>query len=61
MDTHRIVCIGGSAGSLDPILSLFGNLPSDLDATFFVVQHVSPDSPQYLAELISRAGVFPAE
>lgn len=60
-DSHRLVVVGGSAGSLEPMLRMFRNLPSDHDASFLVVQHIGANSPQFLSELISRAGVLPAE
>jgi two-component system, chemotaxis family, protein-glutamate methylesterase/glutaminase len=60
-DSQRIVVIGGSAGSLDPLLYLFSKLTSDVDATYFVVQHISADAPQFLSQLIGRSGVLPAQ
>jgi two-component system chemotaxis response regulator CheB len=59
--SKRIVVIGGSAGSLDPMLQLFSQLRSDLDASYFIVQHIGSNSPQYLPQLIARSGVIPAQ
>jgi two-component system chemotaxis response regulator CheB len=35
----RIIVIGGSAGSLGPLRTIVSDLPADLDAAVFVVQH----------------------
>jgi two-component system, chemotaxis family, protein-glutamate methylesterase/glutaminase len=58
---RRIVVIGGSAGSLEPLLHFFSRITSDINASYFVVQHIASDATQFLAELITRNGVLPAQ
>jgi two-component system, chemotaxis family, protein-glutamate methylesterase/glutaminase len=58
---HRdIVVIGASAGGLDAMRELFANVPGDLPATFFVVQHLAPSPPSRLPELLSHHTPFRA-
>jgi two-component system chemotaxis response regulator CheB len=59
---HRdIIVIGGSAGALEPLQRLLGNLPADLPATLFVVVHTAPNTDSLLARILDRAGPIPAE
>ena len=37
-----IVGVGASAGGLEALSGLFSSLPTDLGATYVVVQHLSP-------------------
>ncbi len=60
MPNRDIVVIGASAGGLDPLLLIARDLPADLPAAVFVVVHTSPQSPGYLADILSRAGPLPA-
>jgi len=41
---QRIIAIGGSAGALEAIDTLIGQLPTGLPATIFVVQHMAPEN-----------------
>jgi two-component system chemotaxis response regulator CheB len=53
-----IVLIGGSAGSLDPILSIVTSLPKGFPAAIFIVIHTGPQ-PGHLPEIIeSRTGIL---
>jgi two-component system, chemotaxis family, protein-glutamate methylesterase/glutaminase len=56
-----IFVVGASAGGVEALTQLCGKLPADLPASVFVVQHISPSSPSYLPQLLSRAGKLPAE
>src|SRR5687768_16999337 len=61
---HDIVVIGASAGGMDALLALIGQLPRDLRAAVFVTVHLMPGARGMLAEVLSRAGtlrVKPAE
>lgn len=60
MPHHDIVVIGGSAGSLKPLTTIVGALPADLPAAIFVVQHVRPDYPSVLPQIVSDSGALPA-
>jgi two-component system chemotaxis response regulator CheB len=53
MPTGRdIVCIGGSAGALEPLREVLLALPPDLEASLFVVIHSGADTPAILADLL---------
>lgn len=55
-----IIVIGTSAGGVEALRQLMGALPSDLQASIFVVLHTSPDSPGLLASILDRHGSLPA-
>lgn len=57
---HDIIVIGASAGGVAALRSLVSQLPADLDAAIFVVIHLSPNRPSYLAEILTRCGPLPA-
>lgn len=59
---HRdIVVIGGSAGSVDPLIHLSSRLSADFPAAVLAVLHIAPSSKGELAGLIRRAGALPCE
>lgn len=60
MDHHDIVVIGSSAGGVNALRALLASLPRDLNASIFVVQHVSADSESFLPSILSAAGEIPA-
>ncbi|HUQ52409.1 MAG TPA: chemotaxis protein CheB, partial [Gammaproteobacteria bacterium] len=47
-----VVAIGASAGGLEALRTLFGNMPGDSGATFVVVAHRSPHQDSRLVELL---------
>lgn len=56
---RKIVVIGTSAGGLEALDNLLGQLPSDLPASFLVVQHMSPQaSGDALVHRLSRHKSF---
>lgn len=55
-----MVVIGGSAGSLRPLLELAGALPDDLPGSVAVTIHVGERAQSRLPWLLSRAGPLPA-
>ena len=55
-----MITIGGSAGAVDVLLRLVGNLPADLPAALLVVIHRSPEGPGLLAEILEASGPLPA-
>ncbi|MEO0458740.1 MAG: chemotaxis protein CheB [Cyanobacteria bacterium P01_A01_bin.114] len=61
MENRSIVVIGASAGGIETLKRLFSQLPGDLPASFFVVLHLSPDSPGLLANLLNNAGPLTAK
>jgi two-component system chemotaxis response regulator CheB len=55
MIKHDIIVIGGSAGSLGPLIDLAATLPADLDASVFIVMHISASSPSFLPDILNRS------
>ncbi len=56
---NRIVGIGASAGGLESLEQLFGELPADTGMAFVVVQHLSPDFRSLMDELLARHSQMP--
>lgn len=56
MTGHDIIVIGSSAGGLKALTALVSNLPSDLEAAVFVVQHLPPDHLSYLPQILADIG-----
>lgn len=52
MNGHDIIVIGTSAGGLKALSAVLSELPADIDAAIFVVQHLAPDRRSYLPELL---------
>ncbi len=50
------IVIGASMGGIDALQRLVSELPADLAAAVFVVQHVSADAPAVLADMLDRVG-----
>lgn len=58
---HRnIIVIGGSAGSVQALLTIVGGLPPDFPAALLVVVHIPPRSISRLPEILTRSGPLPA-
>ena len=55
-----IVVIGASAGGVSALIELAKTLPADFPAPIFIVQHVPPDSPSTLPQLLSSGSVLKA-
>ena len=49
-----VVGVGASAGGLEALQRFFSNMPTDLNAAFVVVQHLSPDFKSFMVELLSK-------
>ncbi len=56
MSTHDLIVIGTSAGGLDALRTIARGLPGDIPAAILIVMHTSPEGPNLLPELLSRAG-----
>ena len=54
-----VVGIGASAGGLDALLQFVPVVETDCGMAFVVVQHLDPDHPSNLTELLSRASHIP--
>src|SRR5690348_13990898 len=50
-----IVGVGASAGGLEAFTQLLQNLPADSGMAFVLVQHLDPDHPSALTQLLSKA------
>jgi two-component system chemotaxis response regulator CheB len=56
MAGHDIIVIGASVGGVEALSSLVAQLPEDLAATLFVVQHTLPTAKGHMAQILDRAG-----
>lgn len=54
-----IVGVGASAGGLESFEQLFQHVPSDSGMAFVLVQHLDPDHPSLLTEILQRATAMP--
>jgi two-component system, chemotaxis family, protein-glutamate methylesterase/glutaminase len=52
----RILVIGGSSGSIEPLVEVVGGLRSNFAAAVFVVMHMPPWAKSKLPEILSRGG-----
>ena len=51
----KAIALGGSAGSLDKIMSIMAKLPPR-DISVFIVQHILEKEPNYLGEIVVWSG-----
>jgi two-component system, chemotaxis family, CheB/CheR fusion protein len=56
-----IAALGASAGGLEPLETFFKNMPADADIAFVIVQHLAPDHPTALPQLLGRHTEMPVE
>ncbi|MGJ0485876.1 MAG: PAS domain S-box protein [Methylomicrobium sp.] len=54
-----VIGIGASAGGITPLRSLFKTLPRQTGLAFVVVQHLHPEHPSQLAELLGKSTAMP--
>jgi two-component system CheB/CheR fusion protein len=54
-----IVGLGGSAGAFSAIQEFLAEIPSDSGIAFVLVQHLAPDQPSILADLLGRQSNIP--
>ena len=54
-----VVGVGASAGGLEAFTSLLQHLPADTGMAFVLVQHLDPDHPSALTELLTRITSLP--
>src|SRR2546421_278291 len=56
MPGHNIIVIGASAGGVEALIKLAGQLPADLPASIFIVLHIPAQSPSLLPDILGRSG-----
>ena len=56
---RNIVVIGASAGGIEALTALFAALPHDSSASFFVVQHLSPNYASQLDRILQAVTPMP--
>jgi two-component system chemotaxis response regulator CheB len=54
-----LLAVGGSAGSLGPLIELINALPADLGAAVLVCQHTSQEGRSHLPDILSRRSRLP--
>jgi len=54
-----VVCVGASAGGLEPVQQYFGAMPNDTGAAFVLVLHLSPDFKSMMPELLAKHTTMP--
>lgn len=59
MAGHDIIAIGGSAGSLDALKTILGDLPADLPASLFVVTHRPSGIASHLHDVLALHSRLP--
>lgn len=59
MTGHDIIVIGASAGGLKALSAVLSELPADLAAAVFVVQHLAADRESYLPKLLADVTDLP--
>jgi two-component system, chemotaxis family, protein-glutamate methylesterase/glutaminase len=57
--TRDIVVIGSSAGGVEALPRVLQQLPADLAAAVFIVQHIAPTKTPYLASILARSSRIP--
>src|SRR5262249_28597813 len=55
----RLVVIGASAGGIEALSAVVGTLPADFPAPIVIAQHLDPNPPSHLAQILSRRGTLP--
>jgi two-component system chemotaxis response regulator CheB len=54
MATRNIIVVGASAGGFEALKKLVAGLPADLEASIFIVWHMSPDVRGVLPQVLNR-------
>ena len=49
-----IVALGASAGGLEPLETFFDRMPADAGIAFVIIQHLAPDHPTALPQILAR-------
>jgi len=54
-EDFRVVCLGGSAGGLQPYLEILHTMPADTGMAFVIAQHRGLDQPEMLVNLLAAS------
>src|SRR5262249_20901802 len=55
----HLVVVGSSAGGIDALSTLVATLPTDFLAPIVIAQHLDPNRPSHLAEILGRRSTLP--
>src|SRR5438477_6237710 len=58
-DSHALVVIGSSAGGIEALSVLVGTLPADFPAPVVLAQHLDPNRPSNLENILQRRSSLP--
>ena len=58
--THDVIVLGASAGGVEALIAVAGDLPEGLPAAVLVVLHLAPSGGSALAGILNRSGPLPA-
>ncbi len=54
MNKHYLVVLAASAGGIKAVSEILSNLPENFAPPIAIVQHLSPNHPSWLAEILNR-------
>jgi two-component system CheB/CheR fusion protein len=54
-ENFKVVCLGASAGGLQPYLEILRTLPADTGMAFVIAQHRGLDQPEILVNLLTKS------
>jgi two-component system CheB/CheR fusion protein len=57
--TDQLIVVGASAGGVEALSRLVAGLPTDLPTPVVIAQHLDPERPSHLAEILSRHTSLP--
>ncbi|HEX6512081.1 MAG TPA: chemotaxis protein CheB, partial [Chloroflexota bacterium] len=58
---QQLVVIGSSAGGIEALSVVLASLPKDFSAPIVIAQHVDPNRPSHLAEILGRRSALPIQ
>lgn len=61
MATRDIIVIGASAGGVQALSTLVGDLPANLPAAVFIVLHIPADTPSFMPDILRRVSQLPVK
>ncbi|MGQ0608929.1 MAG: chemotaxis protein CheB, partial [Chloroflexota bacterium] len=58
-DARHLVVVGSSAGGVDALTRLVATLPADFPAPIVMAQHLDPNRPSHLPDILARSSQLP--